>query len=166
MKKALLLLILGAAAWYYLVEGRKVKESHVRALYDHYWAAVDDNDSDAVCKMFDDKFSSVVRTRTPAGPVEERGTKQTACEGTEKFFELKKKMEERSGQTLYVNTEYTVDSITVNADGKSATARMVSEVRIGTEQRAFLTMRETQTDTIIRRYGRARFLDSDGEISL
>ena len=162
------MLIVGAVVfglWYAFVGGRSIKETHVYDLYNEYWNAFAAGDSKTVCSLFDSEFSAVVRTRTPAGQVEEAAGKSQACEGTDKFFAMKKAMEEKAGEELFINTEYTVDEIAISPDEKTATVRVSSEVRIGTEKRLFLKIRESQTDKIVRSLGKARFIATDGDIS-
>jgi hypothetical protein len=167
VNKFIFLILVAGAGWYFFIHGRQVDEADVRQLYDQYWTAVNDGDAEKVCSFFDDEFKAVVITRAPDGrSMTENGTKTSACDGTNKFYELKKAMEQKSGVQLYINTEYNIDSITVEPGGKSATVHMTSELRIGTENRMFLRLREKQTDTVISRYGKPRFLTSDGEISL
>lgn len=105
-------------------------------------------------------------TRTPAGDVEESAGKTQACEGTDKFHAMKGELERKAGVELFVNTEYTIDRIDISADRRTATVQLHTEVRIGTEQRLYLKMQETQTDTLVRRFGTTRFLSTQGVVSI
>jgi hypothetical protein len=78
---------------------------------------------------------------------------------------MKQAMEEKLGQELFINMEHTIDSVVLSADRKSATVQMSSEIRIGTERRLYMKITESQTDTVIRRMGKVKFLASEGEVS-
>lgn len=164
MRYIVILFVVAAGLWY-AFNGRGVAESDVYDLYNSYWNAFAEGDSKAVCDLFDDDFSAVIRTRAASGPVEETGNKSGACEATDKFYAQKRSLEQRAGTELFINTEYQIDEITIHADGKSATVRVNSEVRIGTEKRLFLRIREVQTDTVARSFGKTRFIARESEVS-
>jgi hypothetical protein len=165
MRLPLLIILLCGALWYYFIEGRRMNETHVREAYALYWDAFHDDKRGTICNMFDKRFTATVRTMTPAGPVEETATKENACEGTKKFFDLKAEMEEKTGQELFINTEYTIDSIELASDRKSAVVEVSSEIRMGTERMLLMKINGTQTDTVIRDAGKIKFLSSDADIS-
>jgi hypothetical protein len=102
---------------------------------------------------------------TSAGAVEETVTKEDACESTKKFFDMKAEMEEKTGQELFINTEYMIDSIELASDRKSAVVEVSSEIRVGTERLLLVKINGTQTDTVIRDAGKIKFLSSDADVS-
>ncbi len=165
MRIPLLVILLCGALWYYFIEGRRMDEGRIRDAYALYWGAFYDDNRDAICNMFDKRFTATVTTMTPAGQVEETANKEVACDGTKKFFDMKKDMEEKIGQELFINTEYTIDNIELAPDRKSAKVAVSSEIRVGTEQRLFMKINGVQTDTVIRDAGKIKFLSSDAEIS-
>ncbi|HJV53693.1 MAG TPA: hypothetical protein VJ652_19660 [Noviherbaspirillum sp.] len=166
MRIFLLIVLAAVALWYAVVGGRRIDESHVYALYDKYWGAFIEGDGKAVCELFDKRFAATVTTKTPAGDVEESAGKEQACEGTDKFYAMKRELERRTGVELFVNSEYAIDRIELSADRKTATVQLHTEIRIGTEQRLYLKMTETQTDTLVRKFGTTRFLATQGAISM
>ncbi len=115
--------------------------------------------------MFSDsvhgRFSSTSRTM----PVKEIVSKAVVCSAVDDFKRSKKQMEDAIGNELYTNIEYTIKSISVAPDKKSASAEVLMEIRIGTEQGALLDMRSTQVDVIKRNFGKAQFVQSDGSVS-
>jgi hypothetical protein len=153
------------AVWYAAVGGRQIDEGHVRHLYEEYLAAFDKGDGKAVCEMFDDKVSGSFRSTAPSMRVNETITKSTACAAVDNFYLAKKKFEEISGEEMHTNLEFTINAIAISPDKKSATVDVLLEMRIGTERKSLLDMRSTQTDKVIRNFGSAKFIQSDGVVS-
>ena len=160
------LVLIAGAAWYYFVGGRKIEESHVREAYSKYFEAFDAEDSKSICDLFDRSFTATTRTMGPAGPVEAQGTRAEACAGMGKFQEMKSTIQQRTGMEMHFNVEYTVTSIEIAKDGKTATAHVDSEIRVGNERGALLTIKESQTDKLIRRLGDTKFISSDGVVTM
>jgi hypothetical protein len=155
----------GYGIWFAAIGGKQVTSEHVEALYRDYAAAFDRGDGKAVCDMFSDsvhgRFNSTSRTM----PVKEVVSKAVVCASVDDFKRSKKQMEDAVGNELYTNIEYTIKSISVAPDKKSASAEVLMEIRIGTEQGALLDMRSTQVDVIKRNFGKAQFVQSDGSVS-
>lgn len=155
----------GYGIWFSAIGGKQVTPEHVEALYRDYVSAFDRGDGKAVCDMFSDsmhgRFSSTSRTM----PVREVVSKASACTSVDDFYRSKKQMEDILGHELHTNIEYTIKSISVAPDKKSASAEVLMEMRIGTEQGALLDMRSTQIDIIKRNFGKAQFVQSDGSVS-
>lgn len=155
----------GYGIWFAAIGGKQITAEHVEALYKDYASAFDRGDGKAVCDMFSDnvrgKFSSTSRSM----PVKEVVSKEAVCASVDDFYRSKKQMEDAVGNELYTNIEYTIKSISIAPDKKSATAEVLMEMRIGTEQKSLLDMRSTQVDVIKRNFGKARFVQSDGSVS-
>lgn len=156
---------LGYGIWFTLVGGRQVAPEHVEALYRDYASAFDRGDGKAVCDFFSGDFHGRFASTSRTMKVKEVVSKATACTAVDDFAESKKKMEASVGHELHTNIEYTIKSITIAPDKKSATAEVLLEMRVGTEQGPLLDMRSTQTDVIRRNFGHARFAQSDGSVS-
>src|SRR5450830_1570852 len=152
-------------AWYAKVGGRKVTKEHVEALYSDYISAFDRGDGEAVCKLFSDDVSGRFRSTSRSMPVNEVTSKASACSAVDNFKTAKARLEQAVGREPYTNLEYTIGNITVAADGRSATAEVLLEFRIGTEESAILDMRSTQVDVIKRNFGKSQFSQSDGTVS-
>lgn len=151
--------------WFALIGGKQVSTEHVEALYKDYASAFDRGDGKAVCALFSDrihgKFTSTSRTM----PVRESIDKKAVCSSVEDFYRTKKQLEAAAGAELYTNIEYTIKSISIAPDKKSASAQVLMEMRIGTERGPLLDMRSTQTDVIQRTWGKTQFVQSDGSVS-
>jgi len=151
--------------WYAFVGGKQVDESHVRGLYADYVSAFDNREGKALCELFDAKvggrFKSTSRTMT----VKESFDKASACAAVEDIYEKKRLLEAATGMELHTNFEVTIKSIAISADKKTATAEVLIETRIGTEQKPLLDMRSEQVDTITRSFGKTRITRSDGTVS-
>ncbi|BEU94438.1 nuclear transport factor 2 family protein [Acidovorax sp. DW039] len=168
MSKVLVFLVVGAAAaggWYGAVGGKKVTQAHVQSLYHDYMSAFDRGDGIAVCDLFSadvrGKFKSTSRTM----PVNEVVSKASSCAAVDNFLASKAKLEQATGRELHTNVGYTIHNITIAPDGKSATAEVLLEFRIGTAEGALLDMRSTQVDVIKRNWGKSQFVQSDGSVS-
>ena len=156
---------IGYGLWYALVGGKQVAPEHVEALYRDYASAFDRGDGKAVCDAFSGDFHGRFSSTSRTMKVKEVVSKATACTAVDDFRQAKKKLEEAVGHELYTNIEYTINSITIAPDKKSAKAEVLLEIRVGTEQGPLLDMRSTQTDVIRRNFGTARFVQSDGSVS-
>ncbi|WP_085315855.1 hypothetical protein [Derxia lacustris] len=161
MRFAILLVLLGATVAYALGPARKIDEAGVHRLYRAYSQGMLDEDSAALCRMYDDKFRGHASRPAPGGGVEESLDKAGACESLPRLLELKRRLSEQIGEELYINADYEIRSITLSPNGKKATVEVDTELRIGTEQRLVLLLRATETDTVIRELGREKFLTSD-----
>jgi hypothetical protein len=155
----------GYGIWFTAIGGRQLTTEHVAALYQNYASAYDRGDGKAVCDLFSDDVRGRFFSTSRSMPVNEVVTKASVCSSVDDFYRSKKQLEEALGRELYTNIEYTINSITIAPDKKSATAEILMEMRIGTEQAALLDMRSTQTDVIKRSFGKAQFVQSDGSVS-
>lgn len=151
--------------WYAAIGGRQINEGHVRDLYKEYWSAFDRGDGKAVCELFSDTVSGRFTSTSRSMPVKETLDKAAACSSVDDFYQAKKQLEEKAGEELYTNFEYTIKSIEISPDNKTATVEVLTEMRIGTERGALLDMRSSQIDKVKRSFGQARFSQSDGTVS-
>lgn len=156
----------GYGIWYAAIGGKQLTPDHVRTLYRDYASAFSRGDGKAVCEFFSDNVhGEFTSTSSHMPPVTLATSKESACKSVDEFQRTKKQLEDAVGSELYTNIEYTIQSIAIAPDKKSATVEVLMEMRVGTEQRALLDMRSTQTDVIQRNFGKARFVQSDGTVS-
>jgi hypothetical protein len=161
-KAFLLAGLLGFVAWYGLVGGRRLAPEHVHQLYEHFWLAFIEGDQAALCDLLDERFKAHIRKPSRVDPLDLHFDRAESCALIAQVDELKHKMEEQSGETLYVNVEHTVRSVELSADRRQATAVVDTELRIGTEAKLYFKVTETQTDHLVRRWGRTKVMDSEG----
>jgi len=166
MRIIIIVAIIAGALWFYFIGGRTLDEQQVKNAYASYWSAFDSGDQKTACDLFANEFSATIKTRAPAGVVNETASKEAACKGITEFYAMKDSMAQKAGEELYVNIEYTLDDISIAADKKSATAHITSEIRIGTEKRLFLKINEVQTDTLKREWGKTQFVATEGMITM
>lgn len=155
----------GYGIWFAAIGGRQLSPEHVQTLYRDYASAFDRGDGQAVCDLFSDRVHGRFRSSSRTMPVNEVISKASACASVDDFYRTKKQLEDTVGHELHTNIEYTIQSIAIAPDKKTATVEVLMEMRIGTEQGALLDMRSTQTDVIQRRFGKAEFVQSDGSVS-
>lgn len=164
MKFIAVALALVGGVWYAFIGGRTIDESQVNELYASYWKAFDEQDAAAICKMYDGAFKGSFKSPSRAVTSPVNTDKTAACGAMDDFYRRKKRIEAKAGEELFTNTEYTVNSIKISADGKQAVVEVESDMRIGKEGEMFFRIATTQTDTIVRSRWNAKFLRSEGEI--
>jgi hypothetical protein len=161
----ILTVVIIVGTWYFKVGGSKVSRAHVEVLYADYMAAFDRGDGKAVCEFFSKEVSGSFQSTSKSFPVNEHITKESVCSSVDNFQAAKDQLEKAVGHELYTNFEYTINDVAISPDGKSATAKVVLEFRIGTEQRSILDMRSTQVDVIERSLGKTYFKKTSGTVS-
>ncbi|MGM9427863.1 hypothetical protein [Hydrogenophaga sp. MI9] len=156
---------IGYGLWFSAVGGKRVSEENVKELYRAYASAYLNADGKALCDLFRDdvhgKFSSTAKSM----PVNEVVSKASACSAVDDFYRSKKRLEETAGHPLFMNIDYTVESITIAPDKQSALVQVQLEMRVGDEQKALVDMRSTQIDVVKRSFGKMQFAQSDGSVS-
>lgn len=165
IKLIALAVCLGYGIWFAAIGGRQLAPEDVAEIYRQYTAAFDRGDGKAVCDLFADEVSGKFTSTSRSMPVDEVLSKASACSSVDDFYRTKKQLENATGQELYTNFEYTIKSVAISPDKKTASVEVLIEMRIGTEQQALLDRRSTQTDIIKRRFGKSRFVQSDGSVS-
>jgi hypothetical protein len=163
MKNIIIVMAIAAALWYGFM-GRKLSEADVYNTYNESWSAFHDEDPKRICALIDDRYQAKVKNITPIGVVEETVTRQAACSLDKGFHAVLKQAKAKTGQELFMNSEYSVKKIDLSPDGKQATVQVVSIIRIGTEQRLHFKLTETSTDTLVKSMGKTKFLSSESSI--
>lgn len=151
--------------WFAAIGGKQINADHVASLYQQYASAFDRGDGKAVCDLFSDKVQGRFVSTARSMPVKEVLDKATACTAVDDFYQAKQRLEAAAGQELYTNIGYTIKSIVIAPDERSARVEVLMEMRVGTAQRALVDMRSTQTDIIRRNFGRSQFVESNGSVS-
>lgn len=153
------------ALWFALVGGRQMSQDDVRLHYARYASAFDRADAKAVCDLFDERVHGRFRSTSSRIKVPEVVSKAQACQSVDEFQRVRRQLQEATGQEMFTNIEYTITDIALSPDRKTATVQVLMEMRVGTSQGALIDMRSTQTDVIQRRWGRTRFVQTDGSVS-
>lgn len=156
---------IGYGIWFVAIGGKQIATEDVEELYRQYGSAFDRGDGKAVCDLFNDGVTGKYKSTSRSMPVKELVSKASVCSSVDDFYQTKKQLENATGQELYTNFAYTINSISISPDKKTATVDVLMEMRIGTEQGALFDMRSTQTDVIKRSFGKSRFVQTDGSVS-
>ncbi len=161
MKKlALLVVAVVAAGWWYFVGGRKLSEDHVNRFYQTYEAATLERKPEIMCSHLADDYQST-GTITVAGLVRtDSQRKAEACESLRKLYESWEKLGEKMGGLLQLDSSYTIHSIEIAPDGKTATVDVSSSLDVGG---SLMKLRSRSTDTLVRRSGKVLLLRSDSK---
>ena len=154
----------GYGIWYATVGGRQLDEEHVAALYRDYGSAYQREDEKAVCDLFSDKVHGRFDNKNRSPLVQPVVSKASACASVAEFHGLKRQLEAAAGHALHTNINVSIQSVSIAPDKKTATAEVLFEKRIGTENATLFDMRSTQTDVIERDFGKASFVQSDGSV--
>ena len=165
MKSIVIIVAIAAAVWYGFMGGKKLSEADVYSAYNESWSAFHDEDSKRICALIDDRYQAKVKNITPIGVVEETVTKDASCSLDKGFHAILKQAKAKTGQELFMNSEYSVKKIDLSPDRKQATVQVVSIIRIGTEQRLYFKLTQTSTDTLVKSMGKTKFLASDSSIA-
>lgn len=158
MKKILLLIVLASVgAWYY-VNSSKINEAHVNTYYQNMEAATLERKPEAICKLFADDFQSVA-TVTMAGQRQtDTMDKAKMCQSSRDLYAGWDKLAQQTGRTIQLSSEYTIHSIEIAHDKRSATVDITSVIDVG----GIMKVRSRSTDQLIRKNGNVLMKHSDG----
>lgn len=160
MRKFVLLAILAGASWWYFIGGRTITEAHVVRFYQDLERATLSRNPEALCALLADDFQST-------GTVSMGGRRNTvtqdkaqACEAYTEMYKNFALLGDKMGGMLQLDSGYTINSVTIQSDSKSATADFSSSLDVaGT----IMNIRSRSTDTLIRRNGKVLMLRSEGK---
>lgn len=159
MKKAILLVILIAAAIWYFDIGRKMTETSIRESYQSQVAALQRFEAKPLCDGLDDNYSATVTTRG-AGAASTTQDKASACNELSRTMRRFKMLSERTGGMIEPDYNYEIRSITLSSNRKLATVELETTMRMGNMTLA----RSTSVEHLIRRNG--RILSTGGEATV
>jgi hypothetical protein len=160
MRKLVLLAILAGASWWYFIGGRTITEAHVERFYQDVDHATGMRDPDALCALLAEDFQTV-------GTVDMGGRRNTvtqdkpqACEAYAEMYKNFALLGDKMGGMLQLDSSYTINSIVIQPDSKSATVDYSYSMDVaGT----IMNIRSRSTDTLIRRNGKVLMLRSEGK---
>ena len=159
MKKLLLVALMAGAAWWYFAGGRKLTEAHVHTFYRNLEVATLNRQPEELCALLADDFKSTGSVSVAGQRSTGTQDKAQTCEGYRKLYASWEKLGDKMGGTLQLDSEYKVNSITLSADGKTATVDFSSTLDVAG---SIMNLRSRSTDTLIRRNGKVLMLRSDG----
>lgn len=164
MKKTLLLAVFfGIAGWWLLVGGRRITEDQVRTFYQHQEAATLSRQPEALCAMLDDRFQSTGSVSMLGSQSKESQNKAQACAGLADLYQAWADLGDKMDGILQLDSDYTIHSITIAPDGRSAKAEVSISLDVGG---SLMHLHSRSTDTLIRSNGMVRLLQSHGQGSV
>lgn len=164
MKKiSLLVITFGIAGWWFLVGGRTISDAHVRDFYREQEHATLSRQPEALCALLDDRFKSTGTVSLLEHKSRESQDKAQACNALAELYHTWADLGEKMGGILQLDSSYTIHSITISADGRSATADVSTSLDVGG---SMMHIRSRTTDTLIRKNGAVKLLRSDGQGSI
>ena len=161
MKKILLVLVLGVAAWWYFIGGRKLTEEHVRQFYAQSERLSLERKPEEMCKLLAESFEQLITTRVSGQDQTERHDKEESCKAMKRDYELFDQLGARMGGMIQLDSSYEIHSIDLSADKKRAIVDITSKLAIGG---SLMKIRSRSVDTLIRRNGKVLIDHSDARV--
>ncbi|MES2886601.1 MAG: hypothetical protein V4739_01185 [Pseudomonadota bacterium] len=159
MKKVLIVLALGSAAgWWYFIGGRQVTQEDVQAFYRAQEHALLKREPAALCALLDAQYQANTVVTTQGREATSVLDKAEACEASQAMFDLFQTVGEKMGGIVQLDSGLTVDSVTLTPNRQSAEARITQSLDVAG---AFMRIRLTSTDTLVRRNGKVLLLRSE-----
>jgi hypothetical protein len=163
MKKVLFLILIAGGAWWYFIGGRQINETQVRDYYQQQQAATLKRQPQALCDLLGEDFrasgGAMAGGRASAVSLD----KKQACDGYHNLYRQFDQLGEKMGGMLQLDYSYTLDSITIAADKKSALVEMSYTLDVAG---SVMNIRARSTETLARRNGKTLMLDSDSKVQV
>jgi hypothetical protein len=134
-------------------------KTHVYAYYRDYEITMLQRKPEALCDMLALEFEATgVASKAGQTKTETLDNAQT-CDAYHEMYAFWDKLGEKMGGMLQLDSDYTIDGISISPDGKTATIEMHSSLDVGG---AIMNLRSRSTDTLICRNGKVLMLHSEG----
>ncbi|MDR3054540.1 MAG: hypothetical protein LBU53_03955 [Zoogloeaceae bacterium] len=163
MKKLILVALVVAGAWWYFVGGRNLSEEHVRGFYRGLEVATLERKPENLCSLLADDFESTGTMAIGGQSRTDTQNKTRTCEAYRGLYESWEKLGEKMGGTLQLDSTYTIHSVAISPDNKTATVDISSSLDVAG---SIMNIRSRSTDTLIRRNGKVLLLRSEGKGSI
>ncbi|HEX6610948.1 MAG TPA: hypothetical protein VF051_09245 [Hyphomicrobiaceae bacterium] len=149
MKKAILLVVLAALAWWYFDGSRRLSEEAIREHYREQLEATASFDTERLCAAMAEDYRANDVSHGPQGQQKLTMDKAQACDSLSQSLGMFKQLSDASGGKFLLDIAYEIKSITISADKKSASVDGLSTFKLGDR----LVARTRGTDRLIRRNG-------------
>jgi hypothetical protein len=163
MKKIIFLILCAGAIWWYFIGGRTVTEESVREFYQKQEVAMLERLPEELCGFLDSNFQSTNVTTVGGESRTDSVNKDQACESTRKLYQSFEAMGEKMGGMVQLDHSYTINSIEIAPDKKSATVDVSDSLDVAG---SMMNIRSRSTDTIIRKNGKLLMLSSIDKATL
>lgn len=151
---------LGAALWYFAIDGSKLDEAMVREFYEKQQHAVLSRDPEALCKQFASKGVFTTETVMMGQTQADTLNQKSACDNTRKTWKTFEAMGEKAGGILTIEYDYKIDSVEISANKKRATVVTSNTLKMG---ESFMQFRTTATEELVRNYRVVQLAKSDSK---
>lgn len=155
-------LAVGAGYWY-VVSGRELNEEQVRAYYQSYDRAIGQRSPEAMCELLDKDFHSRDMVSTAGKRNAESLNKREACKSYRDLFASWAVIGEKMGGLLQLDSDFTINSINIAADKRSATVDVSFKLDVGG---SLMNITSHSTDTLVSRHGQVMLLRSEGNSTI
>lgn len=160
MKKFLMIAILAGAGWWYFIGGRTITEAHVERFYQDLEHATLSRNPEALCALLDEDFQGIGTISMGGRRETVEQNKAQACQAYDEMYKNFALLGNKMGGMVQLDSGYTINSIAIKPDGKSATVDFSSSLDVaGT----IMNLRSRSTDILIRKNGKVLMLHSEGK---
>ena len=159
VKKLVLVILIAGAAWWYFVGGRKLTEERVTAFYSDLEIATRGRKPEDICALLASEFQSTGTFAVGAKTRTDVQDKSQTCEAYRDLHATWEQLGEKMGGTLQLDSDYTIHSIAISPDGKTATVDISTSLDVAG---SVMNIRSRSTDTLVRRNGKVLLLHSAG----
>lgn len=159
MKKLVLVILIAGTAWWYFVGGRKLTEEHVGSFYRDLEVATLERKPEDICALLASDFQSTGTVTVGSKTRPNAQDKSQTCNAYRDLYATWEKLGERMGGTLQLDSDYTIHSIAISPDRKTATVDISTSLDVAG---SIMNIRSRSTDTLIRRNGKVLLLRSAG----
>lgn len=159
MKKLILVVLVAGAVWWYFIGGRKLSEDHVNSFYRDLEVATLQRKPENICALLASEFQSTGTVSIGGASRSDAQDKTQTCEAYRGMYETWEKLGEKMGGTLQLDSNYTIHSIAISPDSKTATVDISSSLDVAG---SIMNIRSRSTDTLVRRNGKVLLLHSEG----
>jgi hypothetical protein len=159
MKKLAIVAFFGIAGWWFFIGGRTLSEEHIEDFYRLSEAATLKREPEILCSLLADEFQSAGVVLIAGQARSESQNKRQACDGYTDLYRGWEELGEKMGGILQLDSHYTLHSITIAKDKKSAEVDISSSLDVAG---SIMNIKSRSTDTLIRRNGTVLLLRSKG----
>ena len=163
MKRLVLVVLIAAGTWWYFVAGRKLSDDEVRGFYRNVEIATLERKPEDLCSLHATDFESTGTVVIAGQSHTQAQNRAQTCEAYRQLYASFEKLGEKMGGILQLDSDYTIHSIAIATDSKTATVDISNSLDAGG---SLMKIRSRSTDTLIRRNGKVLLLRSEGKGSV
>lgn len=162
-KLFVMVVMAGAAAWYYFVGGAKLDEDMVRQFYVAEAHATLSRDPQALCALMSSKLVLTQEIQAMGQSVTGTLNKKEACEAQHKAFQQFKDIGDKANAILTIEYDYSIDNIEISPNRKTAVVQVSNILKMGEQLMQFRTV---STNQLKREWGIVRIAKADSKTNV